>query len=200
MSDLEDYNNIIIDISNVEHDIHSYRQSLSDMNNRVVRVVDIPHMREIYNSFESERNKFTCAISDLELKLVKLNAARNIAAQCLEDSGHEWRMNYVTKKFEWVHKDTINQQLKEIDDVLPIDSYDITSEEYIHINRFGSWNRRYCGIMKRACYIEYHVFIKRANVIYANYKRVQSEINFACDNTTITIYGHKYTFKKPWRS
>ena len=59
MSDLEDYNNIIIDISNTEHDIYSYKQSLSDMNNRVVRVVDIPHMREIYNSFESERNKFT---------------------------------------------------------------------------------------------------------------------------------------------
>ena len=59
MSDLEDYNNIIIDISNTEHDIYSYKRSLRDMNNRVVRVVDIPHMREIYNSFESKRNKFT---------------------------------------------------------------------------------------------------------------------------------------------
>ena len=100
MSDLEDYNNIIIDISNVEHDIYSYKQSLSAMDNRVVRVVDIPHMREIYNSFESERNKFTCAISDLESELVELTDAKDTIVKRLEDSGHEWRMNYVTKKFD----------------------------------------------------------------------------------------------------
>lgn len=200
MSDLEDYNNIIIDISNTEHDIYSYKRSLCDMDNRVVRVVDIPHMREIYNSFESERNKFTCAISDLELKLVKLNAARNIAAQCLEDSGHEWRMNYVTKKFEWVHKDTISQQLKEIDDVLPKDSIDITSDEYEYIHRSLMRCSRDRGVMKRACYIGNWVFTDRVNVIYANYKRVLSETNFKRDNITIIIFGHKYTFKKPWRS